>query len=81
MQGVSGNVRFITTFQALLALLLTVASIVTPLGLYETIVPQKQLLEEPFSYMRDTSSIGIGYVIFSHRNLAANMLQHASKTE
>jgi hypothetical protein len=42
------------------ALLLTVASIVTPLGLYETVAPQSALTEEPFSYAQDTTSMGIG---------------------
>jgi hypothetical protein len=60
VQGVRGSVRIIAKFEMLFLLLISVASIVTPLGLYETIVPQEGLREETFSYALDNSSLGIG---------------------
>jgi hypothetical protein len=59
-QGVRGTVKAITTFQIFLFLLVSIASIVTPLGLYETIAPQDGLQEVLFHYVKDNTSLGIG---------------------
>ncbi|ORY00451.1 hypothetical protein BCR34DRAFT_111786 [Clohesyomyces aquaticus] len=60
VQGVRGSVRTVALFQSFLLLLLSIASIVTPLGLYQTIIANDHPTEEPFSYVNDTSSFGFG---------------------
>lgn len=62
VQGVRSSVRLIGAFELFVVLLISVASIVTPLGLYETVTPQSGLKDETFSYAQDNSSMGIGYV-------------------
>lgn len=61
VRGVRGSIRLIALFEVFFLLLVTIASIVTPLGLYETIVPEDGLKEETFSYAEDNSSMGIGW--------------------
>ena len=59
-QGVRGSVKVITAFQMFLFLLISIASIVTPLGLYEAVVLQDGLKEHPFHYARDETWLGVG---------------------
>jgi hypothetical protein len=59
-RGVRGSVRLIAVFEILLLLLISVASIVTPLGLYETIVPLAEMKEETFQYAQDNTPMGVG---------------------
>ncbi|CAI6341251.1 unnamed protein product [Periconia digitata] len=60
VDGVRRSVNVITAFQLFVFLLISVSSIVTPLGLYETVAPQKDLKEQPFHYAKDSTSLGIG---------------------
>jgi hypothetical protein len=57
---VSRSVRLASAAQTLLLLLITIASIVTPLGLHEAVIPLEGLKEQTFSYARDNSSMGEG---------------------
>lgn len=41
-------------------LLLAVASVVTPLGLYDTVVPGTEMVPTPFGYQKDPSPFGYG---------------------
>lgn len=41
-------------------MLLSLASIVTPLGLYQSIGPARTQTKEPFAYLRDSSAFGYG---------------------
>ena len=52
--------RAIGWLQMLAALLLAVAAIVTPLGLTDTIAPQRRIQHVPFSYVRDAGPMGYG---------------------
>lgn len=61
--GVRGSVRLASIGQLLFLLLIAVASVVTPLGLHEAIVPLDDLQEETFSYALDKSSMGEGLVL------------------
>jgi hypothetical protein len=58
--GVKGSVRFTAISQLLFLLLVTVASVVTPLGLHEAIVPLEGLKEEVFDYARGKSAMDTG---------------------
>ncbi|KAH8707143.1 hypothetical protein GQ44DRAFT_763740 [Phaeosphaeriaceae sp. PMI808] len=58
--GVKGSVRLAAVGQLLFLLLVTVASVVTPLGLYEAIIPLEGLKEEVFGYARGKSAVDIG---------------------
>lgn len=60
IQSVRGSVKLISLFQIFMVVLITIASIVTPLGLYETVVPVNGLKPETFSYAQDNTSMGIG---------------------
>ncbi|KAF2271016.1 hypothetical protein CC78DRAFT_563594 [Lojkania enalia] len=60
VQGVRGSVRIIATLEWILLSLISVTSIVTPLGLYQTVLPQDRLKEETFSYAKDLSPMGLG---------------------
>ncbi|KAF2192809.1 hypothetical protein K469DRAFT_746140 [Zopfia rhizophila CBS 207.26] len=60
VQGVRGSVRLIALLEVLLLFLISVASIVTPLGLYETVVPERDLTEETFDYAEDFTPMGNG---------------------
>lgn len=40
--------------------LVGIAAVVTPLGLYETIEPVRNLTQQPFHYVQDTSPLGLG---------------------
>ena len=53
-------VSVITPLNLLLALLIGLAAIVTPLGLYENIVPEKNPTPEAFHYVQDKSPFGYG---------------------
>jgi hypothetical protein len=53
-------VKVIAAFEALVLLLISAASIVTPLGLYEAIVPLPDLEEVTFSYAEDGTPMGMG---------------------
>ena len=59
-QGVRGSIKVITAFQIFLFLLISIASVVTPLGLYEAVALQDGLEEHPFHYARDNTWLGIG---------------------
>ncbi|KAF2477234.1 uncharacterized protein BDR25DRAFT_165332, partial [Lindgomyces ingoldianus] len=60
VRGISASVRMVALFEAFLLLLLSVASIVTPLGLYEAVIAEDHLTEEMFSYAQDSTSFGVG---------------------
>lgn len=49
-----------TKMSTLTAVLLAVASVVTPLGLYDSISPGTVLEMVPFEYVKDGSVFGIG---------------------
>ncbi|KAF2275033.1 uncharacterized protein EI97DRAFT_459669 [Westerdykella ornata] len=59
-KGVRGSVRFIALLQLLLVLLVSIASIVTPLGLYESVLAGNGAEEVPFNYAKDETTIGLG---------------------
>lgn len=52
--------RFERTVRSALLLIVSAASIITPLGLYDVIVPSNQPSQQPFSYATDTTSFGVG---------------------
>ncbi|KAE9364574.1 hypothetical protein N431DRAFT_388781 [Stipitochalara longipes BDJ] len=57
--GVRKSVIFLTNFVSLMALLIAIAGIVTPLGIYQTLAPTDNV-QTPFKYLLDTSPFGIG---------------------
>ncbi|PVH69081.1 hypothetical protein DL98DRAFT_182905 [Cadophora sp. DSE1049] len=58
--GVQRHVGVVGWFQTLALLLLAVASIATPLGLYDSVEPSGSQTETQFSYIRDDSPFGYG---------------------
>ena len=52
--------RFVTIFRKLLLVLIAVAAIVTPLGLYEGIVPERGSVRQTFHYIDDKTTVGFG---------------------
>ena len=58
--GVKMSIRFTTKLGTLSTLLLSLASIITPLGLYEAIVANPSLDNVEFAYARDSSVFGVG---------------------
>ncbi|KAF3935173.1 hypothetical protein ABW20_dc0108136 [Dactylellina cionopaga] len=58
--GVSKIVLSVHRLSALTATLVSIATIVTPLGLYEAVSPEQTLLLEPFHYIQDKSPMGFG---------------------
>ncbi|KAK2772244.1 hypothetical protein FQN53_004680 [Emmonsiellopsis sp. PD_33] len=58
--GVKRRVNVVAWFLTLAIALVTIASIVTPLGLYETVEPEDSLTETPFQYVKDISAFGYG---------------------
>ncbi|KAJ6442666.1 alpha-L-fucosidase [Purpureocillium lavendulum] len=58
--GVKRHVSYVGMFQTLALALISLASIVTPLGLYDTVTPQDGVQLEHFKYMLDPSPFGIG---------------------
>ncbi|KIV99780.1 uncharacterized protein PV09_08586 [Verruconis gallopava] len=58
--NVRAGVRFTTKLRLLTALLLSLASIITPLGLYESIVASSSTELTPFAYAKDASVFGNG---------------------
>ncbi|PGH12291.1 hypothetical protein AJ79_04357 [Helicocarpus griseus UAMH5409] len=60
----AGTVSRLAQFEALMRPLtlgiVAVAAVITPLGLYDTIVPAESTSLEPFKYTRDTSPFGFG---------------------
>lgn len=58
--NVQGSVRWISRIGAIGLLLIAVASIITPIGLYETIESSPALQTVPFPYIADTGPFGYG---------------------
>lgn len=58
--GVSRGVRYGKWSRRIASYLVAIASIVTPMGLYDTIRPSFRHVERPFGYSPDTSAIGSG---------------------
>jgi hypothetical protein len=59
--GVQKRVKLVTWLQTLMKILIAVAAIVTPLGLYDDVVRDSTTTIEAFHYVRDPSPMGIGY--------------------
>lgn len=59
-RGVRLSIRLTTKLGTVSALLLSLASFITPLGLYETIAPNSILQDTAFSYAKDSSVFGDG---------------------
>ncbi|KAL1976249.1 hypothetical protein VTN31DRAFT_2531 [Thermomyces dupontii] len=61
IRGVPGHILFITRMKTILALLTAIAAVVTPLGLYQTIVEDDEWTENvSFHYIADRSQFGFG---------------------
>lgn len=58
--SVNIGVRALSWFSRLSILLIAVAAIVTPLGLYEATIPSDGNVPVPFSDLKDSSPMGIG---------------------
>jgi hypothetical protein len=58
--GVRMGIRFSLKMGTLSALLLSLASIITPLGLYESIAPEGAPQNVEFDYSKDSSVFGVG---------------------
>ncbi|EER37428.1 predicted protein [Histoplasma capsulatum H143] len=58
--GVRRRVNFVSWFLAVAIALVAITSIVTPLGLYESIEPSGDKENTPFRYIKDTSAFGYG---------------------
>ncbi|KAK2776513.1 hypothetical protein FQN53_002684 [Emmonsiellopsis sp. PD_33] len=58
--AVSRAVKFEALLRPLALGIIAIAAVVTPLGLYEAIVPSKTTSLQPFQYKQDTSSFGFG---------------------
>ncbi|KAF2741897.1 hypothetical protein M011DRAFT_522494 [Sporormia fimetaria CBS 119925] len=63
VQGVRRSVRFTTLIQLRILVLIPIAAIVTPLGLYEAVYPQDGLREVTFEYVRDDTSMSLGTLL------------------
>lgn len=59
-RSVNIGVRFLSLLSRLGLLLIAVAAIVTPLGLYEAIIPTDGNVAVPFTDLKDSSPMGIG---------------------
>ncbi|KAL9621562.1 MAG: hypothetical protein Q9160_003954 [Pyrenula sp. 1 TL-2023] len=59
-RGNRKSVQFTAWLRPIGLLLVTVAAIVTPLGLYETIAPDKSPVHVSFHYVKDASPFGLG---------------------
>lgn len=60
VQGVSRRVNIAGWLPNVALFIVSVASIVTPLGLYESVRPSKEHTAVSFAYMRDGSAFGLG---------------------
>ncbi|PGH10946.1 hypothetical protein AJ79_05192 [Helicocarpus griseus UAMH5409] len=58
--GVKRRVNVVSWFLTAAVALVAIASIVTPLGLYESIEPEDSQEITPFKYIKDTSAFGYG---------------------
>lgn len=59
-RGVYSQVNGMAYLRPIGAALVAIAAIVTPLGLYDAIVPGKVMREVPFAYLEDDSPLGLG---------------------
>ncbi|KAE9379546.1 hypothetical protein N431DRAFT_460800 [Stipitochalara longipes BDJ] len=57
--GVRKDISTVTRVISLMSVLITIAGIVTPLGLYQEFVPSKAV-DSPFQYLKDFSPFGYG---------------------
>ncbi|KAL5315720.1 hypothetical protein ACEPPN_016590 [Leptodophora sp. 'Broadleaf-Isolate-01'] len=57
--GVRKDIIFLTYFISFMGALIAIAGIITPLGLYETLVPTDNV-QTPFQYLKDSSPFGYG---------------------
>jgi len=59
-RGVYPKVKLIALLRPIAAVLVAVAAVITPLGLYDAIVPSKAMQAVPFAYLQDNSPLGYG---------------------
>jgi len=59
-RGVDRRIRLLTWLRPLALGLVTIAAVVTPLGLYDDILPSRQEQNIEFAYMEDASPMGYG---------------------
>ncbi|RDW63674.1 hypothetical protein BP6252_11219 [Coleophoma cylindrospora] len=57
--GVRKDVLILTKLMTIASALIAIAGVVTPLGLYETLLPSDSI-QAPFKYLADTSAFGYG---------------------
>jgi hypothetical protein len=58
--SIDKRIKFLILLRPLALLVVTAAAIVTPLGLYDSILPGRSPQQVPFSYVSDLSSMGYG---------------------
>jgi hypothetical protein len=58
--SIDRRIKFLILLKPLALLIVTAAAIVTPLGLYDTILPGRSPQQVPFSYVSDLSPMGYG---------------------
>lgn len=61
-KGVPAQIVFATRLRTFMVLLASISSIVTPLGLYQTILPSGKTTQPSFHYIADPSDFGVGTV-------------------
>ncbi|KAH6666926.1 hypothetical protein B0J14DRAFT_192364 [Halenospora varia] len=71
--GVRKDIWFMSNFITFMALLIGLAGIVTPLGLYQTLVEEKNV-QTPFKYLSDESPFGVGTPPRSNYSLTRSCL-------
>lgn len=59
-RGIRKSIRITALLRPIGLLLVAIAAIVTPLGLYETIAPDKRPVNVSFQYAKDASPLGLG---------------------
>lgn len=59
-RGVYPKVSGLALLRPIGVVLIAIAAVVTPLGLYDAVVPEKQMQEVLFTYLQDTGPMGYG---------------------
>lgn len=59
-QGVYRPVNLLAVFRPIGVAVIALAAVVTPLGLYDAVLPDKHLQEVVFTYLQDTGPMGYG---------------------
>lgn len=70
-RGVRKDILIITRLYTFMGILIAIAGVITPLGLYEALIPASSI-QTPFKYIKDTSPFGFGTP--SRSNLTFNRL-------